>query len=188
MKRATTLAIAVLVIVSMTAVGANVILATTDDGERVVLRSDGTWEYLPTPEEQDWTRIVQFISFTPKYFPKDYEREDIYREHIKLFFSFKNVSSKAIAAIAFKAHYYDAFGDLIYKLGETKWSIPIGPDGLSDPERFLYAEKGVHKAFAPLLNPVLGGSLRITITITKIAFQDGTVLAFNKDVWRGPEQ
>ena len=167
----------------------NVILGTTADGEQVALHSDGRWEYLPVPADQDWSQVVQFASFTSEYFEEDYSRdEEPYREHVKLFFRFRNLGSKPIAGIALKARYRDAFGDIIYEMNEFKWSIPMTARGLSNPGRYLLAEKNVHAAFEPLRGPVMGGSLHVTITLTKIAFKDGTVLSFYNDIWRGPSQ
>jgi len=167
----------------------NVILGTTADGEQVALHSNGTWEYLPVPADQDWSQVVQFASFTSEYFEEDYSRdEEPYREHVKLFFSFRNLGSKPIAGIALKARYRDAFGDVIYEMDEFKWSIPMTPRGLSNPGRYLLAENNVHNAFEPLRGPVMGGSLHVMITLTKIALKDGTVLSFYNDIWRGPSQ
>ena len=165
----------------------NVILATTADGEQVALHSVGTWEYLPIPADQDWSLVVQFVSFTSEYFEEDYSRdEEPYREHVKLHFRFRNLGSKPIAAIALKAHYQDAFGDVIYEMDEFKWSLPMAAGGLSNPGRYLLAEKNVQNAFEPLRGPVMGGSLHVTITLTRIALEDGTVLSFDNDIWRGP--
>ncbi|MFQ5796515.1 MAG: hypothetical protein ACE5JP_15900, partial [Candidatus Bipolaricaulia bacterium] len=156
--------------------GNQVILATTEDGRKVELMPDGTWRYLPRPEEQDWSKIVELKSFKATYLGRNFFRgEGPQLAHVRLYLQFKNISDKTITGLAYEMRFRDAFGDIVYS-DSVKDNIVIQP-GRANPmseEYWYYDEEEI--GYDKLRDSVQAGTVKVSVNITKIAFADGIVL------------
>lgn len=166
-----------------------VILATTENGRKVKLLPDGTWKYVALPEEEDWSKIVWFKDFKSAHLDADYSRSSKpYGAHVRLYFQFENLSSKKIAGLIYQVKCKDAFGDTIYSTN-LKDNLVLAPDQSNPMDAFWYYEDNEFVPGEPydkLKGAVQAGTLKVSVAVTKIAFYDGTVLEFPKDIWMSP--
>lgn len=168
------------------------ISAVTENGQQVVLYPDGTWRYVFSRDETDWTNVVWFTGFTAEHFDEDWSRsKPTYEAHVSLSFRFFNLSDKEIAGLMYDVVFKDAFGDEIETL-TIKDNMIIPPNEFSPKKSWYFTPsllapltKGSYEKLRPI---VQAGTLRVVLTVTKIAFMDGTVVEFSKANWMAPSE
>ena len=71
--------------------------ATLEDGRKILLKEDGTWEFVSEKKEVSKGEVLTLERFKMKYVPQDYE-SDRYSDEVRLILFVKNNSNKEIKA------------------------------------------------------------------------------------------
>ena len=79
--------------------------AYTEDGKKVLLKSDGTWEYVKERVDSSSPAPLQILEIRIE--------NDPYGISKRLYVIVKNVSNKTIRAYKLKVNFYDDFGDKV---------------------------------------------------------------------------
>ena len=88
--------------------------ATTEDGKKIILFNNGTWQF-ENPAENAKFNLVEFVEARFEKHDKHYGREEKpYNAHIRGFFQFQNNSDQKIVAIKYQFSLIDAFGEVLY--------------------------------------------------------------------------
>ena len=79
--------------------------ATTEDGEKIILFNNGTWQF-ENPAENAKFNLVEFVEARFEKHDKHYGREEKpYNAHVRGFFKFQNNSDRKVVAIIYKFAY-----------------------------------------------------------------------------------
>ena len=80
--------------------------AYTEDGKKVLLKSDGTWEYVKERVNSNSPAPLKILETKIEY--------DEYRISKRLIVVVKNISNKTIRAYKLEVDFYDDFGDKVH--------------------------------------------------------------------------
>lgn len=156
------------------------ILAITENGEKVILHKDGTWEYLSPATDTNWWNYIEYVSCY-------YDVGEVkYSDAVKFEFVFQNITDKEITGIEFEVKFFDAFGDEVFST-EVKDNLRIKPKELFEPSSYWYFDEytdGYEKLFDPATNK----TLHTLLNVLRIAFEDGTVIKFEEKLWKEPKE
>jgi len=97
-------------------------IATTDDGRKVLLKDNGTWEYVETSEGM----LVSITDWNVVRLTEDYD-VGRYSDEARLTLSVKNETDKLIKGWRLFIEVRNAFGDLMGKLTLTGGQSRIEP-------------------------------------------------------------
>lgn len=157
------------------------ILAITENGEKVILHKDGTWEYLSPATDTSWWDYVDYISC---YY--DHGELNKYYDVVGFQFVFKNLADKEITGIEFEVKFLDAFSDEVFSI-EIKDNLRIKPKEIHEPLTYWYFEE-YSNGYEKLHNPVINETLHTLLNVLRIAFDDGKVIKFEEKFWKEPKE
>ena len=144
----------------------------TFEGKKILLKDDGTYEYLINDVQADP------VSIDSHYFIRASDEFNI-TQSIRFMPKFKNESNKSITAIKFSSTFKDPFGDTIYILNEGKCEQKIKPGKVSNVRLFYYWDDNEYISDQPydkLLSLVTNKTGTIETKIIAIVFEDGEVM------------
>jgi len=154
--------------------------ATTDDGKKVILNDNGTWEFaeINTPTGD---LPVKFIQCKFEKLGTDFGRSSSpYSSHVRAYFQFENKSDKATSGIQFEFSFNDAFGDVLYD-SKAKSNIIIKPNKKNSMDTYYYWEDNEFIGGEPydkIQSAAGAGTLKTTVKILTVVFEDGSVVKY----------
>lgn len=159
----------------------DLIKLVTNDAEVKVLETDGTKKKVQITQWVDTAvnKIDTLIKPNKAKFEvvgEDYGRSvRPYRKHIRKYFSFKNTSDKVISGIIFSVKFKNSFGDVVVNIAcQTETNVKPGKS--SSKMMHWYDEEG-SAHYNQLITMVNLGKAKYTITVDKVAFEDGTIVS-----------
>lgn len=115
-------------VVSIAAIGVcKDLTATLEDGRKVLLKDDGTWEFISKQGEVNNGGILTLERFKKKYIPQDY-KNNRYSDEVQLILFVKNNSDKEIKAWKATMAVKNAFGELLLTSNLTSGASNIKPE------------------------------------------------------------
>lgn len=164
-------------ILSITQAFSQNIIATTENGKVVLLKSDGTWEYASTPNTTT-KEPIRFIK--SKVVLKKADYSDIssmqITDQIQAYFQFENLSQKTVTGIQFKFSFYDSFGDELY-ISEAKSNLVISPGKINPMKTYYYWEDNPFingEPYDKLQSATSAGTIKTKVSIILVMFDDGS--------------
>ncbi|WP_156382143.1 MULTISPECIES: hypothetical protein [unclassified Aureimonas] len=130
------------------------------------------------PEPSASTRSphsVSFVSGDLRIQSKDFEKT-IYNERVEFIPTFRNAGEKTVVALMFDFTFSDAFDEEIIKQS-SKVDVRIAPGKTVQSSSFFYWEDNPFIAREPfdlLSGPISAGTTKISGTVTKVVYSDGT--------------
>ena len=156
--------------------------AYTEDGRKVLLKDDNTWEYFQIPQEQDWKKYVDYTNCYYDFGTKAFSSIQL----VKLEFVFLNKSATEIVGLEYDVKFLDAFGDLVY-ITHFKDYVRIKPNEEYEPDTYWYFDE-FKDAYKKIAGSARNKTLHTLLSVTRIAFDDGTVLNFEEKLWFKPSK
>jgi hypothetical protein len=146
-------------------------IVTTTDGRRLEIRSDGTYQLLDAPENENLKMASQKPYF--QHFAGEYGQNSIRFMPI-----FQNEMTKTVVGFKFKTTFRSAFGDEIFSF-EGESSERIGVNKVSTAATYYFFEDNQFIADEPYDRLKIfesSGTGTISTVVTAVVFEDGEVL------------
>jgi hypothetical protein len=129
--------------------------------------------------------IVEFVNYKILKLPADYSRDSKpYGSHVRAHFQFRNNSNKTLTGLIYKVEFLDSFGDVLYKITSVKHQLKISPEEVNPIDAwYWYWEDNQYindEPYDKLHAAASAGTIKVRVTIQKAAFNDGTVVEFDK--------
>tara|TARA_A100001011_G_scaffold400667_2_gene517377 strand:- start:8137 stop:8637 length:501 start_codon:yes stop_codon:yes gene_type:complete len=156
------------------------IIATTEDGQKVVLHNDGTWKF-ENPAEVAKYNLVEFLGARFESHEKHFGRDEKpYNSHVRGFFQFRNNSDRQIVAIKYKFSLVDAFDEILHE-SIVKDDIIINPEKSNKMDTYYYWEDTFENddIYDKIIGPVNSNNLKVKLKFLLVVFDNGTKIKYN---------
>lgn len=158
--------------------------AFTDKGRWVTLNSDGTWNYLEVESAENWQKLLQFMDFFVEH---DWitRTGGPFGDTVLCYPQFKNMTDKTITGLILNLRYLDGTNELLHEEEDLRYNVLIRPGETNSVESYLYYDKTHSRnIYLKLKDGAMAGTLKVTLCIKRIAFNDGSNLDFLHETWR----
>lgn len=143
----------------------------------------------PDNQSASWQYFLAYEGFETDLHDADFMRErGPTAEHIRVYFTVRNLSEREILGIEFATRYMNVFGDTLHE-GKIVLEGSIEPFATNPQTTYWYLENNPYISDQPynrISSSASAGTLRISIAVTRIAFEDGEVKSFGDDQWVEP--
>jgi hypothetical protein len=126
-------------------------------------------------ESEKNTGDVTFVSAKLRVQEQDYDKE-VFNSRVELHPTFRNGSKKTVIGIEHHFEITDAFGDVIVQ-GTDKLNVRIAAGKTASSGQFYFWQDNPfinNEAYDKLIGPVTNGTAKVTDTISKVIFADGS--------------
>ncbi len=122
---------------------------------------------------------IELIDYKVEKWDEDYSRSSgPYRNHVRAYFQFKNLSDITLTGIIFEVMFSDKFGDILYETGDLKYQIIIQPNSKNSMDQYWYWEDGSRSAYDKLWDAVVSRTVELKVDILKVVFDDGNIIEY----------
>jgi len=150
-------------------------IVTTSDGKKVLLKTNGKWEYVIADANTIKYAEEAFAVWDTTF---DRRTENKYNDIVRLFFHYQNLTEKTIIGVQVYVEIFDTFGNLLFN-NSIEDEVIIKPKQKLNNKDYKYWKNNPFiddEPFDYMWPSAQNGTAKIKCKILKVIFEDGTIL------------